>query len=726
MGRDTDEIRAMIFKTAKMLQLIAVVVDSDSDSVTKELLRQGVLHFINVTEAEKNWQSKIRQLEPQVSVAKFAEARKRIESLLDMGGFGRPPETSLDLDRLRPVNVESFDAALSELADEIHSYRENQRQLQQEIVKLEDIRRQLLLFGDLPSIIRGGSAYSFLKLQMGTVPEERLESLRAALRPLPSVLIEFGGVEDSTARTENYESLSSKPGSAVRAVRKRVRRGSTDGRVSTLLISMRRDKSEIERILERHDWTDIEFSSEALGSEEEVFQNINGKISTLKSEQQALNRRVTDRIGEKREELEGMWINLRMNELLYRIQSYYSKTSRTVIFSGWLPASKRKALEEGLKRVTDSRCYLEWSEAEKEPEEEQKKVPVVFTNPRFLAPFQMLVSNYSIPEYGTIDPTFFVAIAYLLMFGLMFGDAGHGIVLVLVGLLGSLHFKKRSEGTLQLMRLITWCGASAVVAGILFGSYFGAQWFRPLWFDYHGVVTGHAERTGLVQDIYDVLLITIYFGISVIAVGLILNWINLIFKREWMALIFEKGGILGGWIYAAGVYVAFYFVRHDYRELPEGSLLFWLVGLPALLLLLKLPLEFLSERKKNTERQFKALTVMDFLMDWIVEILEIFSGYLANTLSFMRVAGLGIAHVSLMMAFFEIAGMAGSPKGYTVWSILILILGNLLVVALEGLSAGIQSLRLNYYEFFSKYFRGNGKAYMPVSLRGTQEAGELP
>ena len=716
----------MIFKTAKMLQLIAVVIDSDSDSVTRELLRQGVLHFINVRDVEKKWQPKIRQLEPQVSLARFAEARKRIESLFDMGGLVRPPETSLDLDRLKPADIESLDEALGRLANEIHSYRENQRQLQQEIVKLEDIRRQLQLFGDLPSVIRGESTYSFLRLRTGTVPEERLESLRAALRPLPSVLIGLGGGEDSTLQTEDSGSVSSEHGNAVRAVRKKTRGGSTGGPVSTLLVSMRRDESEIQRILDRHDWEDVELTSEALASEKEVFQNLDGRISTLKSEQQALNRRVKDTIGEKREELEGMWVNLRMNELLYRIQSYYSKTTRTVIFSGWLPASKRKSLEEGLKRVTDSRCYLEWSEAEKEPEEEQKKVPVLFTNPRFLAPFQMLVSNYSIPEYGTVDPTLFVAIAYLLMFGLMFGDAGHGLVLILTGLLGSLHFKKRGDGALQLMRLITWCGVSSVVMGILFGSYFGAQWFRPLWFDYHSAVTGHAESGGLVQDIYDVLLITIYFGIAVIAVGLILNWINLILKREWMDLIFEKGGILGGWIYAAGIYAAFYFVRHDYKELPGGSLLFWLIGLPALLLLLKPPFEFLSEREKNREKGFTALTVMDFLMEWIVEMLEIFSGYLANTLSFMRVAGLGIAHVSLMMAFFEIAGMAGSPKGYTVWSILILVLGNLLVIALEGLSAGIQSLRLNYYEFFSKYFRGNGKAYMPVSLRGTEEAGELP
>ena len=108
--------------------------------------------------------------------------------------------------------------------------------------------------------------------------------------------------------------------------------------------------------------------------------------------------------------------------------------------------------------------------------------------------------------------------------------------------------------------------------------------------------------------------------------------------------------------------------------------------------------------------------VVDFFMEWIVEILEVFSGYLANTLSFMRVAGLGIAHEALMIAFFSIARMAGGGS-ITIVSVLILLLGNLLVILLEGLSAGIQSLRLNYYEFFSKYFTSAGRAYRPVSLR---------
>jgi V/A-type H+-transporting ATPase subunit I len=335
-------------------------------------------------------------------------------------------------------------------------------------------------------------------------------------------------------------------------------------------------------------------------------------------------------------------------------------------------------------------------------------------NPRFLSPFQMLVTNYAVPEYGTIDPTPLVAVAYLIMFGLMFGDAGHGAVLLVLGLLGSVLYKGGRPGVRNLLRLIAYCGGAAIVAGILFGSYFGMQWFTPLWFDYHAVVAGHGGG-GLVTDIYGVLLITIYFGIAVIALGLVLNWINCVAKGRWFRLIFDKGGLIGSWIYGAGIYAAMYFVRHDYKQLPDSNLLILLLGIPALVLTLKPVLEYTLHKPR---KPFTLLIPVDFFMEWIVEILEIFSGYLANTLSFMRVAGLGIAHVSLMIAFFSIARMAGgSSGGYNVGSYLVLIAGNVLVILLEGLSAGIQSLRLNYYEFFSKYFSGSGRAYAPVTLR---------
>jgi V/A-type H+-transporting ATPase subunit I len=668
----------MIF-TEQMQQVVAVVLDHDTDGVTKELLRLGLLHFVRITEVDRDIGPQVEEVTPRVTEAMITEIRRRIEGFFSMVEDQLPSGADLKVEDLQAVDLEETTKILDSLSASVQTIRDRQSARQQEILRLEDIERQLQLFGSLSEVVEARSQYSYLSIQTGSIRKLLIESFDQALSDTPSVKMEIGTQEDQAL---------------------------------LLLITMKRDETLTNRILDKFGWTDVHLPRELVGKKDQVQENLREKLELLKDEQEELKSKVESLIREKRPALEQMWTNLRLNELYARVQSFFSKTSRTVIFSGWLPSSKRPVLAEAIRRVTDGRCYLEWHQPREA--EQPASVPVQMRNPKFLSPFQMLVTNYSIPEYGTIDPTPLVAVTFLIMFGLMFGDAGHGAVLLVLGLLGSILYKGARSAVRNLLHLIAYCGAAAVVAGILFGSYFGMKWFAPLWFDYHGVVAGHGGG-GLVTDIYGVLAITVYFGIAVIALGLVLNWINCVAKSRWFRLFFDKGGLIGGWIYGAGVYAAAYFVRNDYRQLPDSNLLFLLIGIPVLLLTLKPVLEYSFHKPR---KPFTFFTPVDFFMEWIVEILEIFSGYLANTLSFMRVAGLGIAHVSLVIAFFSIADMLSGPSGsYTIGSYLVLVAGNVLIILLEGLSAGIQSLRLNYYEFFSKYFSGSGRAYAPVSLR---------
>ncbi len=668
----------MIF-TEQMQQVVAVVLDHDTDGVTKELLRLGLLHFVRITEVDRDIGPQVEEVTPRVAEAMVTEIRRRIEGFFAMVEDQPPSGADLKVEDLQAVDLEETTKILDSLSASVQTIRDRQSARQQEILRLEDIERQLQLFGSLSEVVEARSQYSYLSIQTGSIRKLLIESFDQALSDTPSVKMEIGTQEDQAL---------------------------------LLLITMKRDETLTNRILDKFGWTDVHLPRELVGKKDQVQKNLREKLELLKDEQEELKSKVESLIREKRPALEQMWTNLRLNELYARVQSFFSKTSRTVIFSGWLPSSKRPVLAEAIRRVTDGRCYLEWHQPREA--EQPASVPVQMRNPKFLSPFQMLVTNYSIPEYGTIDPTPLVAVTFLIMFGLMFGDAGHGAVLLVLGLLGSILYKGARSAVRNLLHLIAYCGAAAVVAGILFGSYFGMKWFAPLWFDYHGVVAGHGGG-GLVTDIYGVLAITVYFGIAVIALGLVLNWINCVAKSRWFRLFFDKGGLIGGWIYGAGVYAAAYFVRNDYRQLPDSNLLFLLIGIPVLLLTLKPVLEYSFHKPR---KPFTFFTPVDFFMEWIVEILEIFSGYLANTLSFMRVAGLGIAHVSLVIAFFSIADMLSGPSGsYTIGSYLVLVAGNVLIILLEGLSAGIQSLRLNYYEFFSKYFSGSGRAYAPVSLR---------
>jgi V/A-type H+-transporting ATPase subunit I len=662
-----------------MIQLFAIVLGKDSQRVTEALLREGVLQFINISEVDGEKIDNLSDTEPEESLTDISDLRRRIEGFLHTGGIIPSAPTEADINNRIFVDVENEKRHLDKIAAERENLRERQRLIQQEILKLEDIRKQVELYGiGLPDVpLR--AKHSFISMQTGNIPASKAKQLEDDLKDYPSLNIPLGSRQDIA----HY-----------------------------LLISMKRDSEHINKILAKAGWTEVELPDELKSVKEDVFKELSEKLKKLIDDQDKLEAKANSLVKREEKYLREVWVNLRVNELLYTVQTNFKSSSRTVIFSGWLPLSKKEKLTETIKRATENRCFLEWNEAESK-DTIAEEVPVQFNNPKIFAPFQMLVSNFGIPQYGTIDPTPFVMPVYLLMFGLMFADIGQGCVLSLLGYLGVRFLKnnEQKQGLFNLSWLIIWCGLSSVLFGALFGSFFGMDIVKPLWFNFHGIVSGHSSENSVINDVFDILSITLYFGISVIALGLLFNWINIIRTKKWMELFFDKGGILGGWIYVGGIYIASYMIGHNYKEFPPGIVLFFLVGLPSLLIFIKEPYHYLRHTSGHSDKKLNIFTILTFLMQWIVELLEIFSGYLSNTLSFMRVAGLGIAHVCLMISFFTLAEMTSG-----IMSVLILILGNILVICLEGLTAGIQALRLNYYEFFTKFFHGTGKLYTPISL----------
>ncbi len=681
--------------TSRMIHLTAVVLEKDRDTVSKVLLDHGSMEFVRMSSLSAGADKRISRVESSISAARLLENKRRIETFISSLSQNPLENVILNIEEMKTPDLDSIETGLDRISAETQEIRNRQNEIQKEINKLEDMQRQISMFGNLRVGLKQNSAYSFLKIEAGTVPVEFVDVLTTDLASFPSVNL---NLQES------------------------------GGRMLVLLISLKRDEQNISSILKKYAWTESDIPEQTGLSNEAAVSNIKKRLAMEKEKQQKINEDYRKSIEEKSDWFRETWCNITMNHLLTRIQSYFSRTQKTVFFTGWVPEENKEALESALINAMNGRCFLEWNKAEVVLAKNSEKlaVPVKLNNPGFLKPFEMLVTNYAIPEYKAIDPTPFVAVAYLLMFGLMFGDAGHGAVLALIGLLGPIIKKKLSDGVRKLFTLISYCGVSAVLFGVFFGSYFGRPWVKPLWFDYHGIISGHSEG-GAVSSIYGILLITIYFGISVIALGLLINWVNLLRKKNWADLLFTKGGIIGGWMYAAGVYTGFKFVSSSYKELPPGTFLLINFGVPALVFLLKEPLVHLLKHRDHSSGQSdhpqKKVSILNAFMEWIVEMLEIFSGYLANTLSFMRVAGLGIAHVSLMLAFNEIALMTASNGKYTIISYVIYVAGNVLVIALEGLSAGIQALRLNYYEFFSKYFNGTGKAYAPITLKTRSKEG---
>lgn len=651
--------------TVPMKLLTAVVLDEATDAVKKTLLSLGVLDFIQVSHLAPDQAYRLTKSTEGEDPQLHAQLRTRVETLFQQAGRTVFPSEKLDPKNSQPLDITGAKARLDKIGSDLGTIREQQKQLSQAKIRVEELFRYV-----------ADQKTQYIDIRVGSFEKEGAQVVDSRLANIAHVFLEPQEWKDS------------------------------------ILLTLKRDRQQVTPLVENLRWTENPDGKRHHEAMMMLKADLEKRLGELESANNEIKRKIVARIEEEIDALEDLWCDLRLRELLGEISRNFSHTRNTTIFSGWVPKSASANLERAIRDASGGACVIEWTDAEQMPREE---VPVAVPDIPLLRPFQKLVDNYSVPEYGTINPTPFVAVSYLAMFALMFADAGQGLAILLLGLFGS-RKKPAFVGTKRPMigpdmyRLFIYLGASSILSGILFGSYFGLPLFPPVWFDYHGAVVGH-DAMG--RNVYSILGITIWFGIVVIGTGLLLNWINLVHKRDWFHLVMDKNGIIGGWLFGCGAWAAFAFVGSGYKTLPEGVFLPLAFGIPLLILFAKVPLHRSMARKAGHEVEPKSFAslVMDSVMEWIVDVLEIFSGFLANTLSFMRVAGLGIAHVSLMTAFMQMAELAG---GF--YAPLILVLGNVMVIALEGLSAGIQALRLNYYEFFTKYFTGRGLSYDPIAL----------
>jgi V/A-type H+-transporting ATPase subunit I len=213
------------------------------------------------------------------------------------------------------------------------------------------------------------------------------------------------------------------------------------------------------------------------------------------------------------------------------------------------------------------------------------------------------------------------------------------------------------------------------------------------------------------ENITDLFKIAIWFGIGMVSLGIILNVINSLRTHSFWENFFDKSGPLVGVVYWAGIGIVIKYLMTN-GGLPHPAVFYGLFVAPLAVFTLRAPLlKVMGKRRKVFVDG-----VGTYVMESVVEIMEILMGYLANTVSFIRVAAFGLAHAGLFIAVFSLAEVVSSKPGGVVLSWIVLILGNALIIALEGLVVTIQALRLEYYEFFGKFFKGLGSKYEPAGL----------
>lgn len=363
------------------------------------------------------------------------------------------------------------------------------------------------------------------------------------------------------------------------------------------------------------------------------------------------------------------------------------------ILCGWMTEADTRAFQADISSDEKIFCLVDGEDTNTPEHDQNHQPPTKLKNPKLFKPFEMYVKMYGLPAYGEMDPTWFVAITYSFIFGAMFGDAGQGLLLFIGGLL--LYKLKH----IDLAGIISCAGVFSTFFGLMFGSIFGfedvipALWLRPV---------DSMTTIPFIGKLNTVFIIAIGFGMGIILLCMIFNIMNSLKAKDTEKVWFDTNSVAGLVFYGSAVIVIALFMTG--HKLPGGIVLCIMFILPLLVMFLKEPLTNLVEKKPAA---FEGGVGM-FIVQGFFEMFEVLLSYFSNTLSFVRIGAYAVSHAAMMQVVLMLAGAEnGSPN----W--VVIVLGNIFVCGLEGLIVGIQVLRLEYYEMFSRFYKGSGRKFEP-------------
>ena len=356
---------------------------------------------------------------------------------------------------------------------------------------------------------------------------------------------------------------------------------------------------------------------------------------------------------------------------------------------GWMRVKEAKALASEL----DSKEHGIICVINDDPVDAGLKPPTSIKNRGPFKPYEMYTKMYGLPAYDEFDPTVLLALLYAFIFGAMFGDLGHGLCLLIGGAI--LYFVKKS----QLAGIISFAGFFSSIFGLLYGSFFGFEDVIPtLWLKPREAMSD-LNFIGRLNTVFGVAVL---FGMILMLVLMIINVISHIKQKDFAGSIFTSNGIAGFLFYGTVVLVAVLYITG--KSLPATVIVIALIVISVLMLALNEPLTNLLHKKKALETGVGMYCVETFF-----DLFETVLTYFSNTLSFLRVGAFAISHAAMMEVVLTLGGYTEGGNG----NIIVLILGNIFVMGFEGLIVGIQVLRLQYYEIFSKFYKGDGREFKP-------------
>ncbi len=445
---------------------------------------------------------------------------------------------------------------------------------------------------------------------------------------------------------------------------------------------------------------------------------------------------------------------LKIEKEVEETKTLLGKTEKTYILEGWVPAENVETVTKTISEVSDRSSIVEV--VENDEHEEKEKPPTLLKNPKALESYETLTKSFGIPSYGEIDPTILMSITFPIFFGLMFGDIGHGLLLLIVSILGFLGKRKNVDlgeignYIIKGSTLLLFCSIFSIFFGILYGEFFGFSIYHEAWyahgigpslsflrdilvyifilFDFdEGVVrlTNEelCENLGLeyipepphgpiwfspFHEPWMLFILSIIIGAIHLSLGIFLDVVNKIRHGEYLEGILGPGMWL--WFYIGLIRIVFtenIVFTEWFKDAPISQPAKFVTSPVFLLLILPLILMFIG--RVVTEGPIEGgMSVLESLIESI-----------SNTISYARILALNMAHEGFSKTFITLGGV--SPEhglAFTITPMFIasFLVGTIFVMIMEGLLSFIHTLRLHWVEWFLKFYEGEGIEFQPFKI----------
>ena len=545
--------------------------------------------------------------------------------------------------------------------------------------KVNEAYKEAMAFSNLKVSYSELEHLSFLSLRIGRIPENQYEDLKYRLEG-SAVVIKLGN--DSS---------------------------------HILVASSKKGRFALDAELKNHNFVELEVPAEFKGVPESALKGLEQKKAEADKNLEELITEKSNFAETHQAQIEKLLgsftIAVQIEDVTRRLES----TELVYRITGWIPASETENYMKGLDELTEGRIAIRAYEPFEVPSvmSGKEQVPVKLKHGKFVKSFERMIFSYGSPVYGTIDPTPFVAVFFTILFGIMFGDFGQGLFFVLFGILMLCNVIKVG-GWNKFAPIFMAIGISSSIMGLLTGEFFGtetvlepfAEWVTGLF------GTPRAPILKLMPSA-DPKSIYVMFGVFGVAVaigfvintcGLVLNIINNLGRKRYAEALLGKNGLAGAvffW-YVIALVLRIVLAKHA------------VAAYDVIIILVSLFFAAFAEpfeRALNHEKPLFENGFGTYVISGAVELIEVVSGYLSNTVSFVRVGAFALSHAVLNFTILTLTEMVGGPR--SIGGIIVLIAGNALIIVLEGMIVAIQVIRLQYDEFFSKFFHETGKEFMP-------------